>query len=76
MHNIACLETEKLILNVLQQGYPRDFSIEEISEKTGLHRNTVSKYVYGLEKEKKLEISRIVGRAKMYVIIQTRIRIE
>ena len=38
-----------------------------IAAKTGVHRNTVSKYVFGLEKGGKLKISRTVGRAKMFV---------
>jgi DNA-binding Lrp family transcriptional regulator len=61
-------DIEKLILEFLQKEYPKDFSIEEIAEKTGIHRNTVSKYVFGLEKEGTVKISRNVGRAKMYVV--------
>lgn len=61
-------EVEKKILNCLEREYPRDLSIEEIATKTGVHRNTISKYVWGLEKEKKVTISRSVGRAKMYVV--------
>jgi DNA-binding IclR family transcriptional regulator len=61
-------EIEKIILEFLQKGYPRDFSIKEISSKTDVHRNTVSKYVFGLEKVK---ISRSVGRAKMYLAVET-----
>jgi DNA-binding IclR family transcriptional regulator len=61
-------ETEKLILEFLQKEHPKDFSIEEIAEKTGLHRNTVSKYLFGLEKEGKIKHSRTVGRAKMYTL--------
>ena len=63
-------EVEKKVLDFLQREFPKDFSIEEIAMKTGLHRNTVSKYVFGLEKEKKLKISRNVGRAKMYVAVR------
>jgi DNA-binding IclR family transcriptional regulator len=70
MHIIS-QEVEKSILDLLRKEYPRDLSIEEISEKTGLHRNTVSKYVFGLEKERKVKNLRTVGRAKMYVIIMT-----
>jgi DNA-binding IclR family transcriptional regulator len=59
---------EHLILTFLQKEYPKDFSIEEIAAETGLHRNTVSKYLFGLERERKVKSSRTVGRAKMYVI--------
>lgn len=59
---------EQSILACLRKESPRDLSIEEIAAKTGIHRNTVSKYVLGLEKEGRVKISRIVGRAKMYVV--------
>ena len=61
-------QVEKSILDLLRKEYPRDLSIEEISEKTDLHRNTVSKYVFGLEKEGKVKNSRTIGMAKMYII--------
>jgi DNA-binding IclR family transcriptional regulator len=62
-------QPEQLILEFLRKQSPKDFSIEEIAEQTGLHRNTVSKYLFGLGKEKKVKISRTVGRAKMYVSV-------
>ncbi len=54
-------------MEFLREEYPKGYSIEEIAAETGVHRNTVSKYVFGLEKCGKVKISRIVGRAKMYV---------
>jgi DNA-binding IclR family transcriptional regulator len=62
-------DPEKLILNFLQRQYPKDFSIEEVAAETGLHRNTVSKYLFGLEKASKVKTSRTIGRAKMYVLV-------
>jgi DNA-binding IclR family transcriptional regulator len=59
---------EQRILECLESDYPRDLSIEEIAKKTGIHRNTVSKYIWGLEKAGKVTISRIVGRAKLYIV--------
>jgi len=59
---------EKKILKCLEAEYPKDLSIEEIATKIGVHRNTVSKYIWGLEKEGKVKISRKIGKAKMYVI--------
>jgi DNA-binding IclR family transcriptional regulator len=61
---------EEKILKCLENEYPRDLSIEEIAEKSGVHRNTVSKYIWGLEKEGKVRISRKIGRAKMYIVIR------
>jgi DNA-binding IclR family transcriptional regulator len=60
---------EQEILRCLKDQYPKDLSIEEIAAKTGVHRNTVSKYIWGLEKEGKVKISRKIGRAKMYIAI-------
>jgi DNA-binding IclR family transcriptional regulator len=59
---------EQTILIFLQKQYPKDLSIEEIAEQTGLHRNTVAKYLFGLAKEGKVKNSRTIGRAKMYTI--------
>jgi DNA-binding IclR family transcriptional regulator len=64
---------EQKILKCLETEYPRDLSIEEIARKTGIHRNTVSKYVWGLEREGKVKVSRKIGRAKMYVSIRKNI---
>jgi DNA-binding IclR family transcriptional regulator len=61
---------ELKILKCLETEYPRDLSIEEIAGKIGVHRNTVSKYIWGLEKEGKVKISRKIGRAKMYIAIK------
>lgn len=47
---------------------PRDLSIEEIVVATGIHRNTISKYVYGLEKEGTIIMTRQVGAAKFYTV--------
>jgi DNA-binding IclR family transcriptional regulator len=40
-------QAEETILQLLQKENPKDFSIEEIATATGIHRNTVSKYLYG-----------------------------
>jgi len=70
MYNITLSEKiEKSILDLLRKE-SRDLSIQEIAEKTGIHRNTVSKYVFALEKAGKIKSSRTVGRAKMYVVIR------
>ncbi len=60
-------DIEKIVLEFLLKENPKDFSIEEIAAKTRIHRNTVAKYLFGLEKCGKVKISRTVGRAKMYV---------
>jgi predicted AAA+ superfamily ATPase len=70
VHNKMAQGVEKLILDFLQKEYPKDFSIEEIAAETGVHRNTVSKYVFGLEKAGKLKNVRTIGRAKMYAAVE------
>jgi len=56
------------VLEALKRSAPRDLSIDEISDVTGSHRNTVSKYVYALEKEGKITMTRQVGNAKLYTV--------
>jgi DNA-binding IclR family transcriptional regulator len=56
------------ILECLKRAAPRDLSIEEIAEETKVHRNTVSKYVYSLEKEGKIMMTRKLGNAKLYTV--------
>lgn len=57
-----------MVVECLRRAAPRDLSIEEIASLTGLHRNTISKYVYGLEMKGKIVKTREVGRAKFYTI--------
>jgi biotin operon repressor len=56
------------IFECLKKTAPKDLSIEEVAEITGIHRNTVSKYVFALEKEGKLILSRQLGNAKLYTV--------
>lgn len=46
----------------------RDLSIGEIATASGIHRNTVSKYIYALERESKITMTRQVGNAKLYSV--------
>jgi predicted DNA-binding protein YlxM (UPF0122 family) len=59
---------EQKIIKCLREAYPKDLSIEEIADITHTHRNTVSKYIYSLNKEGKIKVARQIGRAKMYVL--------
>lgn len=56
----------ELIIDVLQE-VPWGLTIEDIAEKTGLHRNTVSKYVSILEKSG-LAIKRQIGKYTLWFI--------
>lgn len=54
------------VFNALKNAHPQDLSMEEIAKASRVSRETVSKYIGILEAEGKVELSRIVGRAKMY----------
>lgn len=54
------------ILKIIKDAHPKDLSIEEIAKTSRMSRETVSKYLAVLEAEGKIELSREVGRAKMY----------
>jgi len=60
--------SEKAIFECLKKAAPKDLSIEEVSKGTGIGRDTVSKYMYGLEKAGKIVLTREVGRAKFYTV--------
>lgn len=57
-------EAEKRI-EALVSKHPEGLTIADISSKLGLHRHTVSKYVYGLVKAGQLTRRR-VGLASLY----------
>jgi len=61
-------EAQTIVFECLRKVAPKDLSIEEIANVTGFHRNTISKYVYGLEMKGKIVKTREVGRAKFYSI--------
>ena len=60
------------ILDCLKKAAPKDLSIEEIAGITGIHRNTVSKYVFALQKEGRIILSRQLGNAKLYTAQERR----
>ncbi len=63
---------EQKILKCLKDAYPLDLSIEELSALTHTHRNTVSKYVYSLNKQGSIKVTRRIGRATMYALKEPR----
>lgn len=54
------------ILDCLKKAAPKDLSIEELADMTGIHRNTVSKYIFALQAQGKVVLSRQLGNAKLY----------
>jgi len=61
------LSKKEEVLEVLKRA-DRDLSIQEITDRTHLSRDTVSKYVGILEAEGKIEMTREIGRAKLYYL--------
>jgi len=57
----------KLILKVLEDSN-RDLNIGEIAQLTHLSRNTVSKYVFFLERSGKIKATRKIGLGNLYTI--------
>jgi len=64
-------DKKRAILQELVKVYPIDLSIVEVSEKVGLTHYTTSMYLKILEAEKKIEPTRIVGKAKFYRQVQS-----
>jgi DNA-binding IclR family transcriptional regulator len=60
------------ILDCLKKAAPKDLSIEELADMTGIHRNTVSKYVFALQSQGKVVLSRQLGNAKLYTVKEGR----
>ncbi len=61
-------ESSRKVIEVLKRATPKDLSIDEIAALVKIHRNTVSKYVYALEREGKVTMTRQIGNAKLYTI--------
>ncbi len=58
------LSAKQKIYNAIKETSPKDSSIQEIADITKISRETVSKYVGILEAEKKIKLTREVGKAK------------
>ena len=63
-------ETKAKILRVFEDAYPQDLSIVEVSRRAQFSEVTGATYVRILEAEKKVEFSRLVGRAKMFKLVK------
>lgn len=61
-------ETKAKILKVFEESYPQDISISEVSRRAQFSEVTSATYVRILEAEKKIEFTRRVGRAKMFIL--------
>lgn len=62
------LTTKQKVYETISKNQ-RDISIQEVADISGISRDTVSKYIGILEAEKKIRLSRIVGKAKLYEVV-------
>lgn len=54
------------ILTILKESFPKDFTIQEVANATGVHRNTISTYLKVMNAEKKVVITRKIGKINLY----------
>ncbi len=59
-------DLKKRIIQYLKDNYPKDFNIQEVADELGIHRNTMSTYLKVLHAEKKITLSRKIGKMNMY----------
>ena len=59
-------EIKQAILQFLEVNYPKDFNIQEIANNTKIHRNTVSTYIKVLVAERKVNLTRSMGKINLY----------
>jgi DNA-binding IclR family transcriptional regulator len=60
------------VLDCLRKASPKDLSIEEIAGLARVNRNTAAKYIFALEAQGKIIMTRQLGRAKLYTIKEKR----
>ncbi len=59
---------EKRILDALKESYPYGYTATELADRLGMARNTVAKYLYGLQIKNKITY-RQVGIAKEVILV-------
>ncbi|KKL60481.1 hypothetical protein LCGC14_2204870 [marine sediment metagenome] len=64
------IEIKQIILEFLKRSYPKDFSVQEVANETKFHRNTVSVYLKVMVAEKKVLITRKIGKANLYSFLK------
>jgi DNA-binding IclR family transcriptional regulator len=59
---------KETILDAIRTANPPYVTIQDIADATKISRETVSKYMLVLEAEGKIKVTKIIGKAKLYVI--------
>jgi len=60
--------TKEIILDAIKKANPPYVTIQDIADTTKMSRETVSKYMLVLEAERKIKVTKTVGKAKLYEI--------
>jgi response regulator of citrate/malate metabolism len=60
--------TKEIVLDAIKNANPPYVTIQDIADATKISRETVSKYMLVLEAERKIKVTKIIGKAKLYVI--------
>ena len=63
-------EIKQKIVDFLQKHHPKDFTIQEVANETNFHRNTISTYLKVLVAEKKVSITRNIGKVNLYTFLE------
>ena len=58
--------TKEIILNAIKKANPSYVTIQNIADDTSLARDTVSKYMAVLVAEKKIHITKKIGKVNLY----------
>lgn len=61
--------TKQIVLEAIKDSNPPYVTIQDIADKTKISRETVSKYMGILEAEKRIRVTKQVGKAKLYEAI-------
>lgn len=62
--------TKQRVLDAIKNANPPYVLIQDIADKTGLSRETVSKYMLVLAAESKIKATKKVGKAKLYEAVK------
>jgi response regulator of citrate/malate metabolism len=60
--------TKQIVLDAIKNASPPYVTIQDIADVTKISRETVSKYMLVLEAERKIRVTKIIGKAKLYEI--------
>lgn len=58
--------TKQIVLDAIKKANPPYVTIQEIADATNLSRETVSKYMLVLAAERKIKITKTVGKVNLY----------